>query len=371
MDNYRKIEKPAPANLELRIAQCYYNAKDSTSAVQSLKELVEKHPRAPEAKEAMELLCNLVDSPGSGESALSAIDDLRYILGKNNPLIVSARFKAAKKFFEGKNYARAIETLEELSSELANSGKFADANFFLAESYYQLGRLDESILTFKRFTENFPQDKRAVVSLFRMGSAQFKQNRFEDSVKTFEKLTAGHPECEYCPAALYNTALSYKKLENWDRVAATLKTYMEKYPSEAESSGASFELAAVYEEQKQYAQANKTLEAIRDKTLQCSGIWGETTFRIAENHMAAGNETLAMDEYSKLTVIEINPALETWALNAMARAGEYYERKNDDYKALSYYERICERTKGLAEKPSWLDAVKARIDVIKSKVVMQ
>ncbi|GAI32278.1 unnamed protein product, partial [marine sediment metagenome] len=75
----------------------------------------------------------------------------------------------ARNFFEDKNYSKATEMLERIISELLKSTRFADSNYYLAESYYQLSEFNKAELAYKRFIDNFPEDKRAIIAIFHLG----------------------------------------------------------------------------------------------------------------------------------------------------------------------------------------------------------
>ncbi|MFB0527127.1 MAG: tetratricopeptide repeat protein, partial [bacterium] len=345
-------------------------SKNNVLAIRSLKELIEKFPLEPQAYEALDFLTGLLEVPDSKESALSALKDIIKSLGRSNPLAIEAQFRLARSFFEDKNYSEATEILERIISELLESTRFADSNYYLAESYYQLSEFNKAELAYKRFIDNFPEDKRAIITIFHLGSAQFKGEKFAEAAGTFEKLVQNYPDCEYCPGAMYNTILAYRKLREWDKAASTLQMYQERYPDAAKSSGMDIELAAIYEEQNLYLKAIEVLQTIRNKADRGTETWGEITFRIAQNYMTIEEEEKGIGEYQKL-VSQSNPALDGWMLNAMIKMGEYYEKNGEMEKALSLYEKIYKKAEGMAKKPTWLGAIKSRMDAIRAEIESQ
>jgi tetratricopeptide (TPR) repeat protein len=351
----------------LRIGQSYYNSKDYSMAVESLRNLILKFPEESGAYEALDFLTVLLEIPESKSLALSALQDLVKTLGIKTPMAVGAQFRLARNYFENKNYSKTVEMLEKLINDLMESERLADSNYYLGESYYQLSEFDKAAQIYKRFVENFPEDNRIISSLFRMGSSYFKAEDYAAATETFEKLVQIYPDTEYSAAAIYNTALAYRKLEQWENATNALQVYKEKYPDLAESQGVDVDIVSIHEEQNQYKKAIEVLLANRKILDAQSEAWGDITFHIAENYMALGEEDNSVAEYQKL-ISSAGKSPNSWVINAMVRLGEYYEKRDLVKKAVSVYEELYSKAKNMANKPPWLEAIKARIETIRAEL---
>ncbi|MCB4791447.1 MAG: tetratricopeptide repeat protein [Elusimicrobia bacterium] len=368
LERYAKNDKEE-ADAHLRIAQCYYNSKNNTPAFKALKGIIEKYPNEPKAYDALDFLVALIEVSESKETILSELQNDIAAMGRK-PIMVELRFRLARSFFENKKYDETVQLLDEVISELIESDKFADANYYLAVSYYKLSRFKEAIPVYKRFIENFPEDKRIENALFYLGSAQFKEKQFADAAVTFEKLANEHPDSEYIATALYNTAIAYREIKEWDKAAAVMQVYQKKYNDKEEAFDISMQLASIYEEQNQYQRAIEVITLGLDKLDKNSETWGELEFRIAEDYIAMGNTQEAVNTYKKLISEKGNHA-DPFALNAMVRLAEHYERSNDIKEALSLYQRVYEKSASMADRPSWLDAVKTRIEMLRTEINKQ
>ncbi len=359
VEKYAKTEEEL-MNASLRIAQTYYNSKDYIPAIKALKAFIEKFPKKKQAYDALYFLTEILNDPEARGFALYAMEQISA--GKTTPVAVESHFRIAVNLYENKEYAKAVESLEDLISQLRHSGKMADANYYLSTSHYKLEEFDNAGKAFHRFAQNFPDDIRVASALFFCGSSHFKGQDYAEAAKIFHELYTRFPQSEFTGTAIYNASLAFKKIKAWEKASQMLLLYKNNYMKPQELFDTDMHLVSLYEEQKKYGQANNLLQAHRQKRRKA---WGELSFRMAENHFSANNDVQGLAMYEEI----INKGgqergLENWVLSALVRKGEYLEKAGEKQKALSVYKKICKKVSKMHTKPPWIQSIKERMKIL-------
>lgn len=345
-------QDPAVNYARLRIAQSHYNAKDVLPAVAAFESLVSAAPDSPEAAQVLDFLTQLLYQPESRAAAEGALE--RIAATRPDSLAgASARFRIATHLYEKSDHAAVVRTLEPLIGRLAGR-ELLDAQFFVADSYYQLKNYKDAALAFDRFSSNYPGEKRQAAALFHLGAARFKLEEHAPAAEAFKQVVAEHASTSYAPVALFNMALALRRLGKWDEAAVALRMYIVKYPEEAKSSNAPLELVALYEEHRQFALAVELLSGLRDPLPSDDAGRLELTLRLAEIHAASEDEAKSVAEFQTAAA----SALKTHPnrLAALAKLAEYYERKELWAEAMVTYNDIARH----ASDKNWVEAASAR-----------
>lgn len=350
------VEDEEKARAALRIAQSHYNAKNPPLAITAFEEVVTGYPKAKEAEEALEFLGSLLESP-SAEAALKSLE--RISQASNSPLAIEARYKIAANLYEKKNYQEASKTLETLVVELMTGSRLADSQFYLAESYHQLGEHAKAAVAYQRFLSNFGEDIRVPLASFRLASALFKAGQHAEAGVAFLKMARENPKSDYVPSALYNAGLAYKKAQRWEEAIASLTSYLKEYPEKAKADGVYEELAGLYEAQRNFPQAVESLVKAREGLGGHSEKWLEITLRMADDFLAMGGEEKALETLQ--TISDTNPKSHPLRLSALAKFGELLEKREMLPQAIAVYEDLARNT----TNTQWAQAARARIAALR------
>ena len=355
---YERILQKYPQDLaanyaRLRIAQSHYNAKEMMKAVAAFESLIQVAPDSPEAAQVLDFLTQLLyQSDGSG----AALDALERIANARADSAVgaSARFRIAAHLYEKGDHAAVVTNLEPLIGLLAERSELMDAGFFVADSYYQLKRYKDAALAFDRFASNYPGEKRQAAALFHLGAARFKLEEHAPAAEAFKKVVTEHGSTAYAPVALFNMALALRRLGKWDEAAVALRAYMKKYPEEAKGSNAALELVALYEEHRQFPLAIVLLADLRDALPTDDVRRLELTLRLADIYSASEDEAKSVVELqaAAASTLKTDPN----RLAALAKLGEYYERKEQWAAAQMTYGEIARHS----SNKNWVEAASAR-----------
>jgi len=363
---YERILQKYPQDLaanyaRLRIAQCHYNAKDMMKAVAAFEALIQSAPDSPEAAQVLDFLTQLLYQPDGSGAALDALERIANARA-DSPVGASARFRIAAHLYEKGDHAAVVTNLEPLIGRLAGRSELMDAEFFIADSYYQLKRYKDAALAFDRFSSNYPGEKRQAAALFHLGAAHFKLEEHAPAAEAFKKVVTEHGSTVYAPVALFNLALALRRLGKWDEAAVAMREYIKKYPEEAKGSNAVLELVALYEEHRQFPLAVVLLTGLRDPLPADDARRLELTLRLAEIHSAAEDEAKSVVELqaAAASALKTDPN----RLAALAKLGEYYERKELWAAAQMTYDDIARHS----SDKTWVEAAQARAQAAGARI---
>jgi TolA-binding protein len=91
----------------------------------------------------------------------------------------------AKSQFRNKEYDLAIGSLNELMSKYPGTPLQAEINFFLAESYFMLGRTEQTLGVVEKMMTQYPQNELTGFIMLRMGQILQKQQRHDEAAEVF------------------------------------------------------------------------------------------------------------------------------------------------------------------------------------------
>lgn len=198
MDSDLKIKEDALFNYAKLTYELSYDPYNE--AFKALDSYLQKYPNSPRSDEARQYLINLAMSTKNYSAALKAFEKIK---NKNSELQGAEQkitFLKGIELFENKKYEDAI-------SWFAKSSKFnraptikAQSVYWMAESYYRLGKYQEANEFFRRFlwTTDAEEIEEFPLAYYNLGYVSFKQQKYSEAKGRFQKFlnlySNGNPE---------------------------------------------------------------------------------------------------------------------------------------------------------------------------------
>jgi tol-pal system protein YbgF len=102
--------------------------------------------------------------------------------------------------FHNREYQQAVEGFEDLLAQNMNHSYSDNAQYWIGECYYAMGRFREAIMAFEKvFT--FPKSNKNDYAQFKIGQCYFKLGDKERARQEFQQLIDNYPESELAPRA--------------------------------------------------------------------------------------------------------------------------------------------------------------------------
>ncbi|RME17014.1 MAG: outer membrane protein assembly factor BamD [Bdellovibrio sp.] len=141
-------------------------------------------------QEVATLLPEVLKKKGRGEKGypLRRLASVIYPPQKERLTLYKSKraFEEAKKNFRVKNYNAAILLFKRFIRDFSFSSYVPEAYFLLMESYYQLGRYEESLQTVNRMVQLFPDSELTGYAMLRMGKIYEERYRKEDALEIYQ-----------------------------------------------------------------------------------------------------------------------------------------------------------------------------------------
>ena len=191
------------------------------------------------------------------------------------------RYEVAEELFKSKKYGRTVEKLEEILSTCAGSGYMEQAQFLLAESYFNLEQWIEARGEYGSFIVNFPGSPFAETAEFRKAVSSFnmdyKVDRDESNttaaMKDFERYLANHPNSPLRDSVNYyydllvdrvaekefQTGRLYLRMEKPQAAVIYFKEFLETYPKAKRRQEVLFLISDAYTDLDQFEPARQYL----------------------------------------------------------------------------------------------------------------
>lgn len=131
------------------------------------------------------------------------------------------KFSEAQKYYEHKNYMRAYNLLESVSTYFKGTDKSEDVLFLLAKSYYGNEEYLMAIEYFKQYTKTFPNGKYAEDCWFMMAESHYQQSPDArlDQAETTEAINSYYEYLQIYPSGTHASDAKVHLDELQDKLA--------------------------------------------------------------------------------------------------------------------------------------------------------
>lgn len=192
------------------------------------------------------------------------------------------RYEKAEAGFKAEKYGKIKEGLEEILTLCAGTGYMEQAQFLLAESYFNLEEWIEARGEYASFVLNFPGSPFIETAEFRKAISSFNmeyhtardETNTNVAMKDFERYLSNYPNSpltdsvnyyrglltERLAEREYQTARLYYRMDEPQAAVIYLKEFLDVFPYSKRRRDAFFLIALSYSELDQFAQARYYLE---------------------------------------------------------------------------------------------------------------
>ena len=187
--------------------------------------------------------CNSGKKAYESESSKVKVKKHNYAVGKFNKLVKSgdseAKYVAAVKYFENKDYTKALILLEELMTVYRGTAKGEEVHYYYAYCNYNLEDYIIAGYQFRNFVKNFPNSNHVEICsymnayCFYLNSPEYSLEQVDTylAIREFERFTNRFPKSEKIAECNEILDKLRGKLERKSYESAMLYYYMNNYKS--------------------------------------------------------------------------------------------------------------------------------------------
>ncbi|MEX0680601.1 MAG: tetratricopeptide repeat protein, partial [Balneolales bacterium] len=272
--------------------------------------------------------------------AVQAFDMAGEITDVDPDMIRQIRFQRAWVMYENHAYREAVRDFETVYRNQPSGELAAEALFWSADSYYNLGEWRNSIQRFERFVEGYPEHRLTGAAIYSLGWAYFNMRVYEEAVRYFEIFDREH---EPPPIALYPYDVDTRlRLGDSFYAMGRFDDAILRYEEVTDNdSGADY---AIFQIGNSYFRNERSFEAVQNfrrliRNFPDSRLRVQAQYNIGYIYFQTGNYDQAIEEFHML--INRFPG-SSWAARAQYQIGDAYYNAGNYEKAIEAYRTILD-----------------------------
>lgn len=311
-----------------RILTNYPNAENSETALKGLQETLALQGRPGEFGDYLQSYKS--SNPGSGS-------------------IQTLEFEAAKSIYFDKNFSKAISAFENYLRSYPSSAQKTDAIYFLGDSYFQNGQVDQALAQF-RLLEQEQASPQRLKAMQRIGAIELDRENYAEAIpyldmaannarnkieeaeaiqglmeayyatKAYNKasttadklLTLDGILPESTPTALLVKAKSQKAMNQRAESETTLMSLVNEYKTIQGAEGL-YLLALSFQEKESYEQSNETIFDFSSPFADFDYWYGRMFLLLADNYQKTGETFQAKATLESIVEKSINEEIKAMA----------------------------------------------------------
>lgn len=316
-DNDMKNGNPNLNDAVIRLADCYYIAKDYNQALGLYDRAITQN--ALDKDYAYFQKGVIYGLTGKREEA---VENLRTLLTKypKSQYADEAVYQKALLDFEGGSYASAIAGFSELIDNRSSSRLVPNALQKRGLAYVNLKKPNEAIADFKRVLNDYPSSKIASNALYSLQETMAGTNQSEAFDPYLARFKAANPQSDALESIEFEAAKSLYFNEKFDQATTKLESYLKTYPNTAFASDARYFLADSYLKQNNKTAALTYFKQVVEENK--TEYLNRAILRTAELEFENKNYPEAIKYYTRLREVSANRKEQANALMGIMRA--YY-----------------------------------------------
>lgn len=206
------------------IGQSFQQAGNTDAAIAELDGLIKTYPNSKWANEAQLLMSNILTNTGETQAAIKILSKLT---NKNR----DAQFHLAELYFNSGQFAEAAEVYRQIAQSKDKDASLEQALFNAALSFAKAGKKAEFAKTEKSLAEAFP--KSVLLQSIALEEARlFEEAGDEKSAReALQKFIQANPNHELLPQAIFSLGVSFYKEGNYAEAAQAFHRVETEFPS--------------------------------------------------------------------------------------------------------------------------------------------
>ncbi|MGC6428024.1 MAG: tetratricopeptide repeat protein [Flavobacteriales bacterium] len=208
----------------LKLGLHYYNTDNNIKALEFFRKVIENYPSTIEAKEALTAYKNISIEEGNVKDYLSFVDGLsNFNVSKSAQ--DSITFEAAESLFFNQDFDASISSLSDYLNNFSQPIFKNTAQFYLAESLYNLNKISESLDQYLQLND-LKDSRYQERVLSQISSIEFNEKQYGIAALHFSELIEIAQDKEVIRSATISLFECNKKLELKDEIIRLSKVIL-------------------------------------------------------------------------------------------------------------------------------------------------
>ena len=358
---------PLARRASLERAMLFRNLRQTNDAIAAYKRTIEKYPGTEEAYTALDALQTLYVEQGKVDEYMAYAKGLKKLNMTVSTREDSLLFASAEMRYMQAAYAKAAEALNTYISQYCAGGRYCTtALYYLADSYYRLGKTNEALAQYSQLADISanPYQEEAIT---RMAEINFDHRDYEAAMEAFYRMEAMASTRENTIVArlgiLRCASLLGRHVITVDIASQLLndKPVTDDIRNEALSAR-----AKAYMAQRAWDEAQTDLRTLSAEVRTAQG--AEAKYLLAQSLFEQG--LLDESEAEVMSFTRMSTSQQYWLARALILLSDIYARRGETFQARQYLLALQQNyTLGGDDIPVLIAGRMATLDKIEQPVV--
>ncbi len=317
----------------LERAMLYRNLRQTDEAIAAYRRTIEKYPATEEAYTALEALQALYVEQGRVDEYLSYTKNLAKINMTVTTQEDSLLFAAAEMQYMQSAYQKATVSLSNYISQYCIGGRYCTtAHYFLADSYYRLGKTSEALGQYMILAEANANPYQEEASM-RVAEISYDKGDYSTALEAFYRLNALASNNEHATMARLGILRCSAELKRHQATVDIADQILgDSSTDEQTRIEAQYNRAKAYVSLSQWQKAQADLKALSKEVRTAQG--AEAEYLLAQSYMELGQADEAEAEVMRFT--QMNTQQQYWLARALILLSDIYRQRGETFQARQY-----------------------------------
>ncbi|MGB8374433.1 MAG: tetratricopeptide repeat protein [Salegentibacter sp.] len=350
---------PLVAKAILRQGLIYYNSDQGNKALERLKKVVSDYPNTPEAQQAVSTARLVYKDLNRVDDYAAWVKNVDFVEVTDADLD-NTTYEAAENQYLNKNTQAAISGFEKYLNQFPNGIHSINANFYLAQLYFDAGKEDKAVPHYKFIVER-PTSEFTEQALARLSQIYLEKENYRDAVPLLERLEKEAGSDQNIVFAQSNLMKSYYELGNFDKADAYAEKVLQNPSSEKEAktdaqvmvARAAIKAGDEARAKKAYSEVQKTAKG----ELAAEALYYDAYFKNKAGNYEASNAAVQI-------LAKDFSGYKRWGAKGLVLMAKNFDKLGDAYQATYILDNVI---KNFQKYPEIVDEAKAELSRIKTK----
>ena len=317
----------------LERAMLYRNLRQTDEAIIAYRRTIERYPATEEAYTALEALQALYVEQGRVDEYLAYTKNLAKINMTVTTQEDSLLFAAAEMQYMQAAYQKATVSLSNYIAQYCAGGRYCTtARYFLADSYYRLGKTTEALGQYSVLAETNanPYQEEAAI---RVAEISYDKGDYTTALEAFYRMNALASSQEHARTARLGILRCSARLQRHQATIDIAEQILSDTPvDEATRSEAQYHRAKAYVGLAQWSKAQADLKSLAREVRTAQG--AEAEYLLAQSYMELGRPDEAEAEVMRFT--QMNTQQQYWLARALILLSDINRQRGETFQARQY-----------------------------------
>jgi tetratricopeptide (TPR) repeat protein len=240
-----------------------------------------------------------------------------------------------------RNFKEALEQYDIISDKFSSTEWVDDAQFARGLSLLEAGDIKGGSAVLQRIPDDFPESNLRWGALLALGAVQYREGGYPEAAAALNRVWENDDAHEQWHDAFGLLLRVYKDARFYDAAIRLNRQYLQRFPDAPDLTDRRMDIGWLFMQLGEWDEAIRQYQPLLPMADAESE--AETQYYIGEAYQAKGEYRTAILEFLKVRILGRKTKLD-WGLTALYKAGNCYEKLNDNEGAARMYRKIIDET---------------------------